>query len=93
MKKIDFWTQKEAQHQISTVVKPSKNQEKMILKSESFFGWIFCPIFIAFYRILEGFKASQTMDFDVTLKNAHLGENLQKPAKNLGFYSVLRNIC
>ena len=33
------------------------------------------------------------MDFDVTLKNAHLGENLQKPAKNLGFYSVSGNIC
>ena len=90
---IDFLSQKEAQHRISTVAKPSKNREKMVLKSHWFLTCIFCSIFIDFYWILKGFKAPQTKDFDATRENAHLGENLQKPAKNLGFYSVLRNIC
>ena len=93
MKKIDFWSQKEAQPSNPTDLGPSQNQEKLVLKSGWFSWCIFFTIFIVFKGILEGVQAPQTKDFDATLENAHLGENLQKPAKNLGFYSVLKNIC
>ena len=63
------------------------------LKSHWFLACIFQSIFVDFWWILEGFQTPQTKDFDATLENAHLGENLQKPAKNLGFYSILGNIC
>ena len=52
--------------------------------------------FIDFHGFLKDFgriSGPKTKDFASTFENAHLGEKQQKPAKNLGFYIVLGNIC